>query len=143
MIRLWDVATGRELYHVPGPASPRGCVGFAPDGRTLAVRDEGGTARLYELATGRERGRFALKNPVRSLLFMPDGRRLVWGEGQSDICIWDLAAGCAVCRLRGHQGWVGALAVSPDGRTLASGSGDSTVLLWDLTGVSALLDKPR
>jgi RNA polymerase sigma factor (sigma-70 family) len=134
-VRVWEVATGRELARMTGTATPRGCVGFAADGRTLVVRDDDGTAHLFEPATGQERGRFALKESVHALAFSPDGRRLAWGEGPAEVCVWDVAAERMVCRLRGHQGWVGALAFSPDGRTLASGSGDSTVLLWDLADV--------
>jgi WD40 repeat protein len=90
-----------------------------------------------ELPTGKERHSFALPHPVRSLAFAPDGRRLIWGEGQASICVWDPVGGRPVCQLHGHQGWVGALALSPDGKLLASGSKDSTVVLWDLEGALA------
>ena len=90
---------------------------------------------MFEPATGEEHSRLALPNPVRSLALSSDGRWLAWGEGQADICLWDLAAERVVVRLSAHQGWVGALAFSPDGQTLASGSGDSTVVLWDLRGL--------
>ena len=33
--------------------------------------------------------------------------------------------------LKGHTGWVGALAFAPDGKTLASASADGTIRFWD------------
>ena len=55
-VRLWSVATGREIGH---PLSvPRGqvnSVAFSPDGKTLATGDSDGV-RLWSVATGRQIG---------------------------------------------------------------------------------------
>jgi hypothetical protein len=48
------------------------------------------------------------------------------------IQLWDLSTGKLFAELRGHAGFVNALAFSPDGTRLASGSRDTTVLVWDV-----------
>ncbi|HEV3238705.1 MAG TPA: sigma-70 family RNA polymerase sigma factor, partial [Gemmataceae bacterium] len=50
---------------------------FSPDSRTIAISDEGGTVRLLEKVTGKERVHFAgHAGQVKALSFSPDGRRL-------------------------------------------------------------------
>jgi WD40 repeat protein len=61
---------------------------------------------------------------ITTLLFSPDGRRLVTGSSDFTIKLWDTATGREVFTLRGHTGGVACLAFSPDGLRLASGSMD-------------------
>ena len=74
--------------------------------------------------------------PVYSLVFSPDGSRLLAAVG-SRVLVYNSADGILVDSLRGHKGNVFCLAYSPDGKRFASGGADKTVVIWkhELEGV--------
>jgi WD40 repeat protein len=162
-LTLVDAATGKALRRLEGvqglPQHPT----FSPDGRTVAV-DERGAVSLWEVASGRLRGRLRGPWMAFALAFSPDGRFLAVGtdpdlpllvhprarppRGQAlpadgpgpeaPVTLWDLAAGEAVGRLEGDCGRVQSLAFSPDGSRLAVAGYSPAALVYD---VAALRDK--
>jgi WD40 repeat protein len=159
---LFDATTGKELRKIE---SPQRIVSFAfsPDGRALATENADRTVTLWEVASGRERGRLgkAVAGGLRAdaamggvmvvvnglpnmggeppgsvgLAFSPDGRALATRAPDHSVRVWDLTAGKEVRTFAGHAGRVETVAFSPDGKVLASGAADTTLLLWDAAGL--------
>jgi WD40 repeat protein len=50
-VKLWDVATGQELATLSEPRKLIWCLGFAPDGKMLAVGSADGAIRLWDIGT--------------------------------------------------------------------------------------------
>ncbi len=76
-MKIWDSATGKELFALKGHAGPVWSVAFSPDGQRLASGSNDQTVKIWDSATGKEL--FALKGHagcVYSVAFSPDGQRL-------------------------------------------------------------------
>lgn len=136
-IRVWDVASARQLHEWKGPTSFTCAVRFSPDGTTVAAagyeRDAGNAIYLYDLARGEEVGRLPghPTGGIRRLAFTPDGKRIVSGGFDGYLRVWDIASSKEVRAIKVEGGTVYSLALSPDGR-LAATAGRDGLKLWDL-----------
>lgn len=137
-VRLWDVATGKEMRAFIGHQAQVECVAFSPDGKQIASAGWDRTLRLWDVATGKEIRQIG-EHPdgILAIAFSPDGQTLASGnqdqKNQSGtLHLWDVATGHRVHRLLGHLGPVSAIAFAPDGKTLVSGGIDQTLRFWDV-----------
>jgi len=74
--------------------------------------------------------------PFTTLASYPGaGLRVVSGDLEGQLILWDVAAGTALARWTAHAGAVGQTAISADGRWIASvGGGERAVRVWEQRG---------
>lgn len=108
-------------------------VDFSPDGKTLATASKDGTARIWDVSTGKMQHLLEdHTTEVTCVRFSPDGKRLATGSEDCQILVWDPQSGELLFTLSGHENHVLTIAFSQDGRQLASGGRDDCVRLWNL-----------
>jgi WD40 repeat protein len=144
-LRLWDLATGKEVRQFRGHTKDVRRVAVSPDGRQLLSGSFDGTMRLWDLQTGKELRRFdGPGHFVEAVGFTSDGQRAICSYGpriieavydddpRCSLRLWDLATGKELKQFKGHTAPVLSLALSGDGRFLVSGSADNTMRLWQV-----------
>jgi WD40 repeat protein len=130
-VRLWDLATGKQLRKLDAQQGAYYGVAFAPDGKTLASC--GQTIRLWETASYKGTAEFGRSGKwILCVAFAPDSKTLAAGSADGDLRLWDVATCKEVGQFTGHQNHVRSLAFAPDGRTLVSASEDGTLRLWNV-----------
>ncbi|MDQ3803332.1 MAG: WD40 repeat domain-containing protein [Acidobacteriota bacterium] len=135
-IKLWDVASGRELRTLAGHGWGIYKIAFSPEGKQLASASRDGTVKVWDAATGANTRTLAAGPlAVKAVAWSPDGRLLASGGNNGVVKLWDAASGRELRAMRhawrGGEGVVVSLVFSPDGKTLAAKNWDGTLSLWE------------
>src|SRR5262249_22751999 len=84
-------------------------------GQRLAAAFADGTVHVWEIQSEKLLHTFRHGDRVRCVAFHPNGKQLASGSCDNTAKVWDLETDQEVETLRGHIGYVMALAYSPDG----------------------------
>ena len=107
-------------------------VAFSPDGRFVLIGSQDLTARLWDVATGKQIRFFEGHTDwINSVTFSPDGRFVLTGSWDKTARLWNATTGEPIRSFAGHTDGVNSVAFSPDGRFVLTGSKDKTARLWD------------
>jgi WD40 repeat protein len=136
LVRVWDVATGKERATLPahGPTSaPVTALDWSPDGALLGTAaPTEAVVRLWKPASGELLRTVATTAAgVNALAFSPDGKILAMAHCDGSAILWDVLEAHEVKTLRPPCKSLWAVAFSRDGRALATGGGDGVLRVWD------------
>lgn len=142
-IKLWEVATGREIRSCLGSVGTVHQLAFGPDGKHLASIDAEYKLKLWEVESSKEIHTIELADDeILSVVFSPDGKLVVTGTEKNHAILWDIATGNEIRRykpdtadivMQKRFGYPTAQTVdiSKDGKQLLTGSNDRTAFIFD------------
>jgi RNA polymerase sigma factor (sigma-70 family) len=161
-LRILNAESGAERLAIDLGDSRPAQIAISPDNKLVAVNCQFGVSnaesisnkiRIWDLATGAEKHRIAPPLPASkitghrsfsSLLFLPNGRRLVTAGNSNELIVWDLTTGKEEKRLGHRVNDASSMALTPNGKTLVVAGGNHFHLIDVATGndVSNSADSP-
>ena len=135
--RLWDVASGRELAHLPDPAQ-RQLGEIEASGRRAVNATPNRTAQVWSLATGAvERELIGHSGNVITARWSRDGSFVATAAMDGTARVWDADTGRLLAVVGHGDAWKIDAAFSPDrSRLVVSGAG-GVAEIWDLPVLQA------
>ncbi|MBA4190294.1 MAG: hypothetical protein C0467_20095 [Planctomycetaceae bacterium] len=131
--RVWDSATGKQLYELNDNAFEVVSASFSPDGRHLLATCEDGMARLWDAQTGRLVHQLeGHSKGILSGLFSPDGTKVVTAGKDATARLWNVTTGKQLHVLTGHPHAVISATFSPNGSKVLTIGEDDNPRLWDV-----------
>jgi WD40 repeat protein len=142
IIKLWDIATAKEVIHNKSYVVKVGAIGYSPDAKSLISGN-----RVFDTKTLAEKCKLAgHADRINSAVFSSDSTRILTGSDDNTLKLWDSSSCRLISTLAGHTDPVKYVTIFQNNRYAASGSTnflksissygqnrDDSVRLWDLT----------
>jgi len=131
---VWDVESGDTVLGPIKTGHQVVCaVIYSPD--TTKIATSGGdenALKIWDAKTGNLLSRIKHDDDVRSLAWTSDQKKIIFGDYNGSIRIFDTSTWQQIAILEGHTSIVSSLSLFQNDRLLASASYDETARLWNL-----------
>jgi len=131
-VKLWSRVASKALKTLEHPASlVVNQVSFRHDSKMIALAGEDRTVKLWSLVDNIALSTKKLQGS--RLSFSSDGQRIVSGDNDGNIMLWQ-RNGKLLQHWKAHNQSILRVSFSPNGKEIASASLDGTVKLWNFNG---------
>lgn len=135
-VRLFELATGKELHHFRGHENEYVHLAFAPDGHSALVYSFSTSMHLLDVESGQEIRRLnAPKSGTESAFFAADGRAIVVADDNEEtVRVVNVASGLELRSFKVSESnrHISRLNISPSGRYALAQTFDGMACLWDV-----------
>jgi WD40 repeat protein len=132
LLKLWNVADGKERWHILAHDGGVRVLAITGDGKTLATAGFDGVIRLWDKDGKLLHELPGHKGGVAPLIFTADGTELVSSGADGKVRYWTVRDGKEVQTISVSGDWITHLSLTPDGRMLATSGNSGSVRLWEL-----------
>jgi WD40 repeat protein len=122
----WEVERSFE-----GHANRVTVAAWSPEGARVLTASDDGTARIWDVATGRELINLPVGGIVASATWDQLGAQVVTGNWNGVVQVWDALTGVPRPPIKAHDGAILSVTWGADGKYLLSHSWDGTAKVWD------------
>lgn len=142
-IRVWDVTTGKEVFHVMDEATFGNSFSISPDSKYISAenwgwevwRDSGiseSMIRVWEISSGKEINRIYTDSGRRSISFSPDGRYIIAAEIFDNHVggIWETTSSRMITTINTY-GRSSSVEFNRNGTYAASATARDSILIWN------------
>lgn len=154
-VRLWDTSSGSVVVTLKGHQKIVRDAVYSADGKFVVTGADDGIVKIWDATNGNLLRTMVAPqgvppipaphpapqpdpkdavsvNPVLSVAWSSDGKRIACGTANNAVFIWDAETGELLQSLLGHSGSVTSVAFNVRGEKVVSGSDDKTVRIWDV-----------
>ncbi|KAL7803895.1 hypothetical protein V8C43DRAFT_320517 [Trichoderma afarasin] len=121
-ICLWDAITGAKRRILSGHHKEITGLSFSPNSSLLVSSSYDMTIRFWNAITGTNVTKYGGKHLVKQVIFMPDGKRIIFSQTLGPIYLWDIIENKEVWVLRDPGGVrfqiCGHVTISPNGKRI-------------------------
>ncbi|MBX9789781.1 MAG: serine/threonine protein kinase [Pirellulales bacterium] len=138
-VRLWDLATRRNVATLRGHDSEVNLVAFAPDQpSTLISCGDDGNIFVWDPQRGVEVQRLAAnQDAIACAAFSPAGSHLATGGNRGRVVVWNTSDWSQTVAWQASEDKIQTLAYSRDGARLATSDDSGHLVIWRINGNAA------